>query len=750
MSNTIDMVSAEGELPGMPSPWELRLDTVGENAVVSYGRRALACYDIGDRGARRIAIVSLTRAGFSCNEVARVFGIHPAHVSRLRGKANEGGVATLLTEPGRRRKLDARGIARVYEMHNQGIAGCEIAKKLGVSGSVISRLLTKRPVLEADRLPLADTSDGVDTSDGPDAKDGVDTSDGVDASDADDTSGAADADASAVVGVAESDGASGVIAAASASDLVDSSTGVVGGDALAARVLDGGGRSVYAGAMLLHPFLEKVGAGKVLSALDCGPARCYDSAAVALSSMFAFALGSSSLEGSKHLLPADAGLLVGIERFPHLRTLRPRLGALADAVDPLALQVTFAKAMLAADSEPPSVFFVDGHFVAYTGARPVAKGYNTRRRHAEPGRDETVVVDERWRAVCFASGPPEGLCEGMLSPLDQLREICGGRRVMVGFDRGGSFPKAFRALRERDMDWATYRRAPLATPTVKPRRSWVKIDGRRRYLRVADEIVELDKYGEARQLTVYEHGRVALQILTSDLRTPAARLAYVLRCRWRIENSFKYLEDHHGYHWLCDYQMDTVSNDSLVQNPERSKALALLRSHETTVAELERTIGKHTTTPPTDSEPDQTLNELRASLDAARADVQAANATLKPIPAKLPANAIDPDAQLAIPHTNRRALQTVLRLLAYNAELDLARALNTYLTDPDEYRAITRHLLHQPGHINYTPARITVTIDKPHAPRIARALNLLIDQLNSNPPTLAGDTRKIAYSMATT
>jgi hypothetical protein len=111
MSTTTDMVSTEGELPGMPPPWELRLDTVGENAVVSCGRRALACYDIGDRGARRIAIVSLTRAGFSCNEVARVFGVHAAHVSRLRGKANEGGVAALLTEPGRRRKLDGIGIA---------------------------------------------------------------------------------------------------------------------------------------------------------------------------------------------------------------------------------------------------------------------------------------------------------------------------------------------------------------------------------------------------------------------------------------------------------------------------------------------------------------------------------------------------------------------------------------------------------------------------------------------------------------
>jgi hypothetical protein len=139
-------------------------------------------------------------------------------------------------------------------------------------------------------------------------------------------------------------------------------------------------------------------------------------------------------------------MLVGIERFPHLRTLRPRLGALADAVDPLEVQVALAKAMLNADPVPPGVFFVDEHFVAYAGQQPVAKGWNTRRRHAEPGRHETVIVDDRWRAICFASGPPHGLATGMLGPIDQLQEICGERRLMIGFDRGGSYPKAFNAL----------------------------------------------------------------------------------------------------------------------------------------------------------------------------------------------------------------------------------------------------------------------------------------------------------------
>ena len=496
-----------GWLPGMPAPLELRLEAVGEDVVVSYGGRALACYGRGDRGMRNLAIVSLTRAGVKGVEVARVFGISAEHVTRLRGEVAEGGSAALVRAMGRPRKLDRDAVARAYELSDRDVAGSEIAKLLGVSEATISRLLARRPAREVERLAVSEAGEVSDAADG--------------------AHGAEMTVADVIVAdVAES--AEPEVSVADLTEPVE----VVG-----ARIGEGGGRSVYAGAMLLHPFLEKVGAGEVLSVLDSGPSRSYDTTAVALCGVFAFALGSSSLEGSKHLQLADAGLLAGIERFVHLRSLRPRLGALADAVDPLAVQVALAKAMLDADSEPPSVFFVDEHFVAYTGSRPVSKGWNTRRRHAEPGRHETVIVDDRWRAVCFASGSPQGLSGGMLDPVDQLLEICDGRPLMLGFDRGGSYPKTFCELRDRGIDWVTYRRAPLLAATVTPRRSWVRIGGQRHYVRVADEIVELDGYGKCRQLSVYQDGRVVLQILTSDLRTPAAegvrRTVFGIEEGWR-------------------------------------------------------------------------------------------------------------------------------------------------------------------------------------------------------------------------
>jgi hypothetical protein len=90
----------------------------------------------------------------------------------------------------------------------------------------------------------------------------------------------------------------------------------------------------------------------------------------------------------------------------------------------------------------------------------------------------------------------------------------------------------------------------------------------------------------------------------------------------------------------------------------------------------------------------------------------------------------------------------VLRLLAFNAEAWLAEHLNAYLADPDEYRAILRNLLHLPGHVDYTTKTITVTLDRPDTPRVARALQLLTEELNTTPPTIPGDRRPLIYRLA--
>ena len=52
------------------------------------------------------------------------------------------------------------------------------------------------------------------------------------------------------------------------------------------------------------------------------------------------------------------------------------------------------------------------------------------------------------------------------------------------------------------------------------------------------------------------------------------------------------------------------------------------------------------------------------------------------------------------------------------------------------------------GTITWTRAAITVTLDRPGAPRVARALALLIEQINATPPAMPGDPRPVTYHLA--
>jgi len=324
-----------------------------------------------------------------------------------------------------------------------------------------------------------------------------------------------------------------------------------------------------------------------------GAARNYDASSLVLASTFGFALGIGSLEGAKHLRASDAGALVGLGRFPDLRTLGPRLRALATSADPLDIQGAFAKAMLTTDEAPPDLYYVDDHFVTYWGARPVAKGWNNRRHIAEAGRDDTFVVDDRWRAIWFSSGEPTGLSVSLPEVFVRLKDILGEHSAMVGFDRGGSYLKVFSAIADERWDWVTWRRAPLLTPGAEPRLTWAQVGDKRRYLYLADELVELAGYGSSpvRQISAFEDDKVVFQVLTSNTAVKAAPMVYKLKGRWRIDNANKYLEANQGTHWLSSYEMDLEENTALVANPARKAARAKLKEATDELAEAERALG---------------------------------------------------------------------------------------------------------------------------------------------------------------
>lgn len=516
-------------------------------------------------------------------------------------------------------------------------------------------------------------------------------------------------------------------------------------------IAEGRIRSRYAGAMLLHAFASRAGAAGVLG-LAAGGDRAGTGLLAAVSACFG--LGAATAEQFKHLERAEAGPLGGLAVLPELRTLRPALAAMADRADPLRLQEMLATAMLAADPVLSGVYYVDDHFVPYTGAKPVAKGWNNKRGRAERGRADTHVTAHDGRAVCFVTGEPAGLAATLPKALKELRKaVPPGSPVMLGFDRGGAYPQVFRHCRENKVHWVTWRRAPLAVPSRLPLLAAVTVAGRGRALAWADETVEVKDYGKARQITLFEHGVVAMQILTSDFDAcPAAILSW-LKSRWREENFLKYASQNYGIDKICDYAATVAENTKQVPNPARAAANAAVQAAEKDLAAAERALAVLLGDPAlSPAAKNKAIPAATRQITAARKKLQAAQAARKPVPAKLPANEVDPDARTALLRAGRRTLQMVLRLLAHNAEHWLATRLNAYLRDDDEYRAAARETIIRglAGTIGFTPDAVTVTLDPPGQPRIARALGFLLDEISAAPSSIPGDSRLITFRLADT
>jgi len=333
--------------------------------------------------------------------------------------------------------------------------------------------------------------------------------------------------------------------------------------------------------------------------------------------------------------------------------------------------------------------------------------------------------------------------------LTQLRQVLGADApILLGFDRGGAYPSAFTTCRDAGADWVTYRRAPLLASTAIPVQVAITRAGVTVQVMLAEETVDIKGYGTARQLTLHEHGAPVLQVLTSDTTATPAALLYWLRARWRIENMFKYASEHNGIDSLADYGMDISPDTRKVTNPARTAARKVVAAAQTELATAERALPQLLNGPGTPKEKNAALPAVHQRIHTAITAADDAKTALKPVPAKILATDLDPGAKRARPHLARRGLQMVLRLLAFNAEAWLAEHLNAYLDDPNAYRAIARNLLHLGGQVNYTAKIITITLDRPDSPRVARALQLLTEELNATPAVMPTDPRPLTYQLA--
>ena len=297
----------------------------------------------------------------------------------------------------------------------------------------------------------------------------------------------------------------------------------------------------------------------------------------------------------------------------------------------------------------------------------------------------------------------------------------------------------------------TYRRAPLAVPQGLPVITTVTYGGRTREITWAEETVQLKDYGDARQITLSEHGTVALQILTSDLEACPADILSWLKSRWREENFLKYASENYGIDKICDYLAEhrrrtpsSPATPPATRPSRRPRRRESPRRRRTRARRPARQPGPHP------------RGQERPHPRPAEEDHPGPPETRRrhrrpqtPSPRNSPPATSTPRRRPRCCAPGSAACRWSCGSWRTTPSTGSANHLNAYLGDDDEYRAITRETIIRglAGTITSTPAAITVTPRSTPSARVARALGLLTEEINASPPAMPGDTRPITYQI---
>src|SRR5262249_41551614 len=146
--------------------------------------------------------------------------------------------------------------------------------------------------------------------------------------------------------------------------------------------------------------------------------------------------------------------------------------------------------------------------------------------------------------------PEHGSLTDVLTPAARfLREALGPKeRLVLAFDRGGSFPEQMAQLRDEGIDFVAYERRPHAPLPGQRFTQPVLVGGERPPLRQSRATLGAGR-GRVRRISVLTPEGAQVNVLAVS-NLPARRLLEALFGRWAQENAFKHANERWGINHL--------------------------------------------------------------------------------------------------------------------------------------------------------------------------------------------------------
>jgi hypothetical protein len=701
------------DLPGL-TPLAPRLEVIDadDRRSIFLNGHLTARYHCDDKATERVLVTQLCEVlSLPNRQIAAAFGLHPVSLSRFRGSFRKGGAAALVplkTGPKAPTKMTPQLAARCRTLRAEGLSLRAIAARLSKANRRIS-YVTVAALFKSESAPPRQDSLPLETEETPEA------------------------DAPAAV----SDEDTPPVKAAS---------------------FEEGRPTRYAGAMMLFAALTRLGLFNVFQELGAtaGPARRLGGAQTVAAIVFCFALRFHSIEDWKNGRRRDLGVLIGEPSAPSLLSLRIKVKALAESVDPVQLSRAMFARYLALEPVWEGLYYVDGHFCPYYGQHPTPQGWDAKRRLAAKGHTDVYVHDAKGRSLFFLSQPlNDSLARAIPGMVAEIRRVHGTEPFTLVFDRGGYSGKTFRFLQAEGIGFITYLKGRTARRRYAVKRfqaGWFAFQGRRHSYKLFEKKTRLRGVGRIRTILFLGEDRQQIPVLTNLAPTAkAAKVVHCLRLRWRQENSFKFLSENYAIDQIIQYGADPETEDRRIPNPKRKAlkedARLLVQQIQTLQAQLGRALEDNDENRrPTARGLKIAHARLRREIAQKRQALARLENRLRHTPAQISAQKADKTRSLL--REDRRLLVNAIKLAACNAERMLALDFNRFYQNPKDAFSIFRGLLQLPGIVLADgPDRLQVLLHRPDSGKVARALELLLADLNSQTPRMLDGGPTLAFRL---
>ena len=503
----------------------------------------------------------------------------------------------------------------------------------------------------------------------------------------------------------------------------------------------------HAGSWLLLAIVAAEGLHAEAAALRGERVRA-DALRLALDALIvALGIGEHTVEGARRLATPTAPVLLRATRAPSATWVRRALGRFARDAASTWLHLKMAGRWIreaAQGEESAAVFYVDNHLRHYTGQEALRMGWRMQDKRAVPGASDFYVHDEDGRPVLRLHAPDNPSLTEVLTPAAKLLRAALGKeqRIVLAFDRGGSFPAQMEALRDEGFEFVTYERRPYALLSPSAFEGRVTLDDET--YAVHDTRKNLGGgRGRVRRIAVRTPDDRQVNLLAVS-SLPAARLLEIMRGRWSQENAFKHGAERWGINELDGRATAPYDPATIVPNPARrrlDRALRLARAQE---GDARRVLADPSTKGP---------RRERAETDLAEAVAQQTELVAqRPL---MPSRVALSESELAdtlVKHEPAyKLLIDTVRIACANAESELAALVGAHLRKPAEAKRVLRNVFVAPGDVVVSPGSVTVKLAPAGTRTELDAIAAILDDVNACRLSLPGDRagRRVRFQLQT-